>query len=272
MHPACATSIEVIAACAPPRAVAMVVHGLNTDPCRMAAIIDQLVQWGIEVLSISLFGHGPNFVHQSGVTEAAARMSSFQRVTASLWHAEMRAAYAVAALRAAQLGDAPLFFVGFSLGGLMGCHLLAATPYAHFDKLVLFAPALAIRTYSQLLRWLAPCPRLIFPSFAPPAYRANRGTPIAAYNAVFATLAELHTRPGDGLQIPALVFLDRDDELVSYTGVKRFIQARSLAQWRLHTVRKQPECARQYHHLLIDAAAVGGSVWEEMMELMQQHL
>jgi len=61
----------------------------------------------------------------------------------------------------------------------------ASNPYIKFDKIVLFAPALKMRNRNYLLKTMSPFPGLVVPSFGPEAYRANKGTPIAAYNALF---------------------------------------------------------------------------------------
>ena len=45
--------------------VALVIHGLNLRPDKMGSIISCLNTSGIDVLNLSLRGHGENYVHET---------------------------------------------------------------------------------------------------------------------------------------------------------------------------------------------------------------
>ena len=127
----------------PVRGVALAIHGLNYDPTRMQPVVDCLTAAGYDCLTLSLHGHGENFLPLPGRDESAARLCSFARVTFDLWRDEAAAAYAVARARADAL-CVPLLLTGYSLGGLMGCALVATQPDVQAHRLLLFAPALAV--------------------------------------------------------------------------------------------------------------------------------
>lgn len=255
-----------------PTAVALVMHGLNLKPSKMFSIIEQLTNSDIEVFNCSLSGHGDNYSHQSGLSSVDARLESFKRVSYEVWRNETHIGYRQTYLRSMELGNVPIFFVGFSLGGLMGCDLFATLPDARFDRLVLFAPALKIRKYSYTLRLLSPFPYFIFPSAAPEDYRCNRGTSIAAYSALYTAIANLAKHMTNKLNVPTLVFVDQQDELVSYKGIKRMVEQENLTQWSLCSIQKESSAGKQYHHLIIDDSAVGYTVWKKMTGMMMKHL
>ncbi|MEI6127603.1 MAG: hypothetical protein WCQ99_13745, partial [Pseudomonadota bacterium] len=48
-----------------PKGVALVIHGLNLKPDKMLPIIAPLNAAGIDVLNVSLRGHGSNYIHST---------------------------------------------------------------------------------------------------------------------------------------------------------------------------------------------------------------
>jgi alpha-beta hydrolase superfamily lysophospholipase len=54
--------------------VAIIVHGLNVRPIRMIEIVLELSKMNIEVFSLSLQGHGRNFVKSADSKDEIARM------------------------------------------------------------------------------------------------------------------------------------------------------------------------------------------------------
>jgi alpha-beta hydrolase superfamily lysophospholipase len=165
-----------------------------------------------------------------------------------------------------------VYLVAYSLGGLIGCDLIAGTPDVNFDKMVLFAPALKIQPLSYILWPLLDAPRTIIRSVAPEAYRSNRGTSMAAYGALYTAAAHLGRTVGAKLNVPTLVFLDKQDELVSYRATARFLSEAGLTNWRLYPVAKDSTAEQRYHHLLIDASSVGQATWDKIAAATIAHL
>jgi pimeloyl-ACP methyl ester carboxylesterase len=254
------------------RGVALVIHGLNLNPARMAAVITTLNNVGIDALRLSLRGHGDNFRQREGLDVNQSRLEDFKGVSYPVWLQETLKGHEEARSRARETG-VPLFLIGFSYGGLIGLDLLTARPDTAFERSVLFAPALSLNGWDYTIRLLSPFPRLVIPALAPAEYLANPGTPMAAYNVLFETLGHFESHASPKINIPTLVVMDPGDELVSLRGIKRLAEAHHLGQWQFHPVRSGRSLLKgMLRHIVIDEAAVGGQAWAEITKGMIAHL
>ncbi len=255
------------------KGVALVIHGLNLRPAKMRSIIDNLTWAGIDVLSLSLRGHGDNYARQDGLDAAGARLETFKSVSYTLWMNEAYLAYKEAQKRAQQR-QVPVFLAAFSIGGLIGLDLLGSHSDVHFDRMALFAPAISLRATIYLERVLSPFPRLVIPSLADDAYLANeKGTPVAAYNALFDALYHFEATAGPTLNVPTLIFIDEQDEFIPLGGLRNLAEKHSLDQWRFYIVQKEKAMGTGiFHHHIIDASSTGEKVWQEMMKAATAHL
>jgi esterase/lipase len=227
---------------------------------------------GIDCLNLSLRGHGENYSQLNNTDSAEARMQAFKSVSYQLWRTETYQAYQQAKKRSDRYGTC-LFFVGFSMGGLLGVDLLTSNPYITFDKIVLFAPALKMHNRNYLLKTMSPFPELVVPSFAPGSYRANKGTPIAAYNALFEAAKHFEKNLDPKINVPTVVFIDKQDELISFSGLENMIRKQNLDQWNLHPVTKDKTATEtEMHHIIIDEASVGKHMWKEIVDTTITHL
>ncbi len=249
------------------KALAIVIHGLNLKPQKMGFIIKKLVESDIQVFNISLFGHGDNYIPNIDLTSSAARKESFKEVTYGQWEKETYHIYSKVKKEALKR-KVPIFLVGYSLGGLVGVNLLASKPDIQFEKMVLFAPALKIHLRSHFLKILSPFPRFMVPSMSPRSYRANSGTSIAAYLALFQGIESFEKNVNNKLNVPTLVFLDRKDELVSYHKTIQLMKDH-LKTWRIHEFENRNPI---YHHLIIDEVSLGNEHWSQISESMINHL
>jgi hypothetical protein len=126
---------------------------------------------------------------------------------------------------------------------------------------------------NHVIRLLNPFPNFVLPSFSPRRYLANQGTPVAAYQAVFDTLAHFEKSPSRKINVPALVFIDPQDELISFEGLEALIRTQHLDDWELSMVIKSADDPEtRIHHLIIDEASVGKGAWRRMMSRMRKHL
>ncbi len=247
--------------------VALVIHGLNLDPDRMETIIEPMLAQNIQTLNVSLFGHGKNYLKNPALMETDARLESFKEVTYERWEKEAVYAYN----KAKQISDqkkVPLFLVAFSLGALVGINLVTSDLNAHFDKIVLFAPAIKIHTRSYLLKIFWPFPRLIIPSMAPVTFRTNEGTSMAAYMALYQGIKRFEDNIGQKLNIPTIIFIDEEDELVSTGKLEKMIKKHALDRWQIYKVENENS---QYHHLIIDKISLGEK-WRDITSRLCRHL
>lgn len=265
-------SLPYLPATGCPRGVALLVHGLNLQPDCMLPLAAELQRMGITVVNLAIYGHGTNYQPIAGLTAAAARMASYRAVTHVRWQADLWQGYQQASTLA-QAAQIPCFLVAFSLGGLLGCELFATNPRVTFDRMVLFAPALALQPYTHFPQLFKAWPQLMIRSFAPRAYRANPATPIAAYLALRQALDHLQRHRNERLNVPTQLFVARRDELVAAKGLARFIKQRDLTQWQLDFVHKAGSGIEQrYQHLIINPAGVGTQEWARMMARVEATL
>jgi alpha-beta hydrolase superfamily lysophospholipase len=255
------------------KGAALVIHGLNLRPDRMQPVISALTGAGIDVLGLSLRGHGENFHHGNGVDEDTARLDAFKTVSFQLWLNEAYLAYLQLKARGREKG-VPLFLTAFSLGGLIGLDLFAANADVEFDKLVLLAPAIRLHASVYLERVLSPFPRLVIPSMAPKAYLANKkGTPIAAYNALFDGLDRFDKTAGQKLNVPTLIIIDQRDEFIPLEKLKKLVEEKRWHQWKFYIVAKDKSARdKTFNHHIIDASSTGETVWQDMMAAAVNHL
>jgi alpha-beta hydrolase superfamily lysophospholipase len=228
-----------------PRAVAVVIHGLNVRPDRLQPIVEVLAGSGAHVLRLTLQGHEPG--------DPAIRTA-----TSAGWLADVACAARAARELAAQPG-LPRLLVAQSLGALLEVVRAQDPAEPAFDRRVLLQPALRLRWRAQLLRaWPFPVP-----SAAHPDYRVHRALPTSAYRALFQSLAALRA-PSDRERATAtLVCADPRDELVSYRGLREMLEKQHLAAWRLFPMDNRGSALRpRYHHCAVDPASMGGSQWE----------
>lgn len=253
-----APSVEGVPAA---KAVVVLVHGLNLKPAKMNALADFLRASGADVLPVTLSGHGGG-------------MEEFKKVTRGIWIQEMRDAFERAERRAKE-NNAPVYFVGYSLGALAGLDALnaAADREIRCGKMVLLAPAISIRDRSYLLKLLGSFPALVIPSLSPADYRAHGGTPMAAYKALFQSVASLEKEGMARFNVPTLVLVDPEDELVSAEGILKIMGQFRLDQWRMMEVSNAGSpLKKKYHHLIVDENALGADQWRQMQAAIKDHL
>lgn len=242
-----------------PRAVVVVTHGFNIDPEAMTEIEEALRSAGMDVLSLDLSGH------ESQLDEDG-RLVQFREANFPIWREDIDQAVYMAGQRAGEL-DVPLYLVGFSLGGLLSVDYLNRHPDAAVERMVLLAPALALRWTSYLLMPLTALPNFFLPSVAPVDYRANNYAPVSAYESLYEGLRGFldEVEPAH-INRPAQVWLTDSDELVSPDGVRDFINEHGLNQWSVRGISKSSGAAMILNHLIIDANALGEESWEFMRQ------
>jgi esterase/lipase len=166
-----------------------------------------------------------------------------------------------------EANNLPIYLLGFSLGALVYENLMnqeTATP-VQFSKVVLFSPAIAIRTTARAILLLQPFTNdsSIINSRSPAEYRAQRGASIAAYRIVFNMEEELCYKSFGKNNVDTLVFIDRKDEFISVETLQKRIVDYNLTNWNVLEVSNNGAAIRpQYHHLIIDNRCVSDSAWQ----------
>ena len=103
---------------------------------------------------------------------------------------------------------------------------------------------------------------------APDYYLSNKkGTPIAAYNALFEGLQHFEKHASRTINIPTLIFIDEEDEFIPVHAFKELIKEKNLDLWKLYIVEKETVANQDtFHHHIIDESSTGKTVWKEMMD------
>lgn len=241
-----------------PTAVVLVVHGLNLKPLKMMPLIQQMRDSGARVVLVGLAGHEGSF-------------RAFQKVSRETWLKDLLRGYC-RAKSLAETQQVPLYFLGYSLGALLGVDLQVQHPEIHFQRTVLLAPPLEIRDAEILIPLLkALGPEAEIPSANHKEYRANFATTGAAYLALLDSRE--HWLVGDKQSIfktPTLLFVDPRDELVSDKGLMLWVE--QAPPWRLVRLpQAESEIHPAYHHLIIDERSLGKDTWQQVQAQIRQH-
>ncbi|ALO45680.1 alpha/beta hydrolase [Pseudohongiella spirulinae] len=250
-----------------PKAVAVLVHGLNLLPDAMDDIADALSSANIDVLGVSLSGHADELDQQG-------RLVQLGEADFSVWQNDVRNAVLEASAYANEAG-LPLYLVGFSLGGLLSADYqlhFAANDSVVIDRMVLFAPAISLRWSSYLLYPLQAFPEVVLPSTSPDGYRANDFAPVSAYLALYEGIDRFNDSVDQSLNMPVLLFMHSRDELVSDNRIRGFIANNNLTRWQYVNVEKSDDAANVLNHLIIGPDSLGVAAWLKVREQMLSFL
>jgi alpha-beta hydrolase superfamily lysophospholipase len=223
----------------------------------MEPLISWLTGLGAEVYLIQLSGH-----LEAGIP--------INKVSADLWKDEMLAGYTLAK-QAAKESSLPLYFLGYSLGALLAQSMILLNQSGPaFDKQVLLAPAMAIRSRAYLLRLFFPLSTQIkLPSFTPKAYRANAALPLLIYKILFAEERKLWSARFKGLNIPTLVIIDPKDELISYRKLIQLTSMFKLTRYQILELKKELKHKKDdYHHLILSEETMSAANWQKVAKAM----
>jgi pimeloyl-ACP methyl ester carboxylesterase len=240
-----------------PRGVVLVAHGINFRPSRMNEVEDIFLEQGYTVLRVILTGH-----------EEDTGNPDWPEVDAHRWLEEIRLFREKGAELAA---GKPMYFCGFSLGGLIGpAEYVCARqdqevrPGARYRKMILIAPAVCLRPWAHILRLFFCRPQLRLMSLAGKYYDVRPYIPVFAYQALFDLRSLLAARKEQSPALastPILVIYDKLDILVSGRAFLRYLakkQGISAQSARIYA-------KNLWHHLVTDRRALGESGWNRLI-------
>ena len=246
-----------------PKFVALVVHGLNNRPSKMADVRRALNTLGGNVLQVGLPGHR-GYLPDDGSNPYTA------------WTGHLRAALCLAQQQAKNK-KIPFVFVGYSLSGALYLDILGQNtePIFKADAQVLFAPALSLRWTSYLVKaFFLFGEEYYLNSWSPETYRMMAGAKMKHYKGLFRTIDSLHHHVDPKIHnIPTLVIMDPKDELVSLRGIKKFVSKNKLTHWQINEVdNSESNLKDKLHHLVTSQEAVGPNMWSEIRRNFLNHI
>jgi alpha-beta hydrolase superfamily lysophospholipase len=209
----------------PARASCLLLHGLNNHSQAMQSLALALNAFEIECALASIPGHSKH--------ETACPKSNWAPIWRTSFHEQVNQ------FKAQSQSDNRLF-LGNSLGALLAqCYDPLNTIFA---RQILLAPALYLNRSTMLLKNLCQLFNLQIPSLAPEAIRLHKHLPSNYYRALF----ELNQSAWK-IQIPSLVFMAKNDELVNFNDTQKNLNVEMLTplarpnHWITHAQNLKPE-------------------------------
>lgn len=245
------------------KAVVILLHGLNLKPEKMDDWAEALKSHGAITLRLSLHGHNQS-------------LANIRDVTGEMWREQFKKAVSVAQSLAED--KLPIYFIGFSLGALVGLEWLALDKNPHADqikKMVLIAPAIATPWYSNAALSMMSLfgNGFMVPSRSPKEYRVNKGSSVAAYKALFELKCSLLEKKFKNANVPTLILIDKYDELIPSKEIKKIIGEHRLGQWALDIIDNRVAYKNQgFRHLMVDKGSCGPGLWENLVKKVLSHL
>ncbi|MBU0995286.1 MAG: alpha/beta fold hydrolase [Proteobacteria bacterium] len=242
-----------------PKALVLVIHGLNQKPSKWKEMISFLNSIDMHVYRLTLKGHG------------GAPFEDMETITADAWRDDFINGYCRIEYLFPEL---PKILLAYSTGALVAIEYQQAHHTSLFDKQILLAPAISLRFYVYLIKPFTSVYSYI-PSGSPEAYRANqKGTSMAAYQALFDLLKDF-----DGqidrqlLDTETIILTSPKDELVSLKGIRDMLQQNQTNKWAVMPIQiEESTLTPAYYHLIIDSASLGDSGWKLMTKKIKDFI
>lgn len=235
-----------------PKYFAIAIHGLNARPSSMDAVILQLNKLNISVLRVSLRGHRGD-------------IKELEAVNTSTWQKDLD--FHIQMLYSENTKSLPVIGLGYSIGGLLLANKLVSDSQFKLEKLVLLSPAIDLAWYVELAKngigFVSKKRRIV--SFNSKDYQANLHMTANAYNSFVEIYQHFKNKKMDKLiNIPAILVIDPDDELISAQKIEENFVNKSNGQWSLY---KMPNEGAEYHnkahHLFLDSVTMGQQSWKK---------
>ena len=242
----------------PKKAVTVVVHGLNNHPFIMIKLAGFLTEYGSDVVLVILSGHHNDY-------EKLESLSTKDLIN------DIKKAYQFAQRLVDRKIGVKLYFVGFSLGGLINLVFLSQSKEVFYHKMLLFAPANALRRRGSLIKLAFFLnDKFQIPSFGLRGYKAYNKIPLNIYKVMAGLVQKLESSKYQNTNQQTLVIIDPKDELVSLKKLKGLIEKYQLDQWEIYKLNSS--YILKYHHLIIDKQTMGKRNWNHLTVKMLRFL
>jgi hypothetical protein len=96
---------------------------------------------------------------------------------------------------------------------------------------------------------------------------------MGAYNAVFTMEEKLCAASFLKNNIDTLIFMDKNDEMLSLGALKKRIKQYKLTKWKVLEISNEGAAIKPpYHHLLIDNRCVSAATWRYITDAISAFL
>jgi len=238
-----------------PKAIALVVHGLNLKPTRMNSLVSLIRDEGIVVLNMALAGHRGNY-------------QDLEQVSRTQWLQDYQEAMDTIKQLQSRFGDLPLYFLGKSLGALTFVDFVTEQEKPAFERAILLAPALELRWRSHILKPLSHIhPKIPIPSASRSEDRIYNRLPAQCYGALYDVFDhvqfKLQKKPFD---VPSLIYIHPKDELVSYPRLLKSIGSKMYTNAKLVAIDQKSAIGLGFFHMIVDEETMGEGVWGDFCQ------
>lgn len=236
--------------------VLLCAHGLNQKPEALKPLLSDLASSGFETYLHHLPGHH-NFDYH-------------KKLTAEKYIEDHEKSYQYLKDKFKK----PIYFLGYSFGGLIGVHQFKSSP---FKKMILLAPALRMRPYTLLLQPLLPFLNHVVSiqmgddEFEKKYRYHSQGVPADIYKSFFNIYhSQKLKEKNESSESEALIFIHPSDELVNYKALKKYVASQS--QWQLKELDNQAARFKRYNHLCFDEDTLGASSYQNLIKEIKNFL
>ncbi|GAA4822287.1 alpha/beta hydrolase [Algivirga pacifica] len=244
-----------------PKAIIVLVHGLNNRPANMEPLGRQFLMSQCHVVMVSLKGH-----------EEGSNFEQTKDVQVEDWLSDLTEGLETAKQLRGK-SNLPIHFVGFSLGALTYLCMQSLLPQGitYVDRVVLMAPAAFTYIQSGMFRPLASLPmQMPIPSFAPSHLKVHDVLPLQFYKNLFRMQEIIREKQFRRCNLPCLLIMNPKDELISLRQLQMDMKKYRLSEWEVHKVSVEEKIGRRkWQHLIALRESLGGKEYYGMIDKMQ---
>jgi tRNA A-37 threonylcarbamoyl transferase component Bud32 len=238
------------------KGVTLVAPGLNVRPSAMVHLINILNELGSDACLVHF-----SKIHHPDTTVDILEDDILEGYTMARSIAEKHAV--------------PVYFLGYSLGALLGQYFLCVKPGTiNFDRQILIAPATAIRLPRLVKSSITLLgDNLKIKSLAPGPYRLDKWLPAKMYKKLMYWERSILNARYAHLNIPTLLIIDPKDELISHSTLVRRMKEFHLTNYQCIILDSNLRGrSTPYHHLVIDEATMGSKNWSDVRTAIRTFL
>jgi esterase/lipase len=238
---------------------ALVIHGLGTKPQSMQPVIKMFNDRNYDVLLLHLKGHSGKYEDMMDIHKED-------------WPLQIKQAHHLMTYRQKQIGG-DIVFSGFSVGGLLLPKFIMQNQIENVDRMLLFAPAISLndlsKAFSKIISYMDPTYKT--PDYDKDKRALEEGTSLGAYQMMWEHYNDFHqhiktTSDGVFLNIPTVVAMSPNDELIDYANTRKFMKYQYLTNWKMYTLNHDTKSESfSYFHYTISSEDVGDKLWNKRL-------
>lgn len=241
------------------KGIVIVIHGLNNNPSIMNEQVAILNDLGYHTLTLTLTGH-----HQN-------KPETKHNSSKKSWVKDLETAIGEAKNKYPNL---KIYNLSFSMGCSITLNYLIEKNDNAFEKLIFFAPAIFLSTYSNLLRLFTPFSFFKFslPSAIPEGLYAHKSTSVRALKGLQDCVDTISNNSSKIPKNPhVLVFNCPTDRLLNHKKLTAWVTENNLSNWQI--IETRPKKGVHFsNHLFLSENHLGKQSYQQMRSIIQEFI